>query len=475
MSVNPAIVEAKDVATSVARPAQAGAPTPADAALFQLLVTDASAPAQPAKTAAQANVPTPSPEPAAATSPPVTPAPATNTAQAPAEPIAPAQPIDPNTALGALALQTEAPTPAQIVPEATPAPDATAQAPAQTQIATAQASKTTASPSAENSVAPQVAPPVAPPVTPQAAPQAAPTKKPVSTQTAPAQVVETTTTASPASEAPIAPPPDPLLAVSAANLPVAAPTPVHVQVQTGAALQTDASPKDLPIESAAFDGKKAGGPTAATPPSAHAANAAKPAQPGAAQPQNIPASVAQSSQAASTPVAADGALPPVSGAASAVSATPDATGAQLTSRASVQSPAAMAVAQQIVRRFDGQSTTMKVRLDPPELGRVEVKLNVDRDKRVTAKIAADNPQALSELRANARELERALADAGLNVAPDGLSFDLSDQRDAQAQADVGTGASAAGDDTEGQSIPAPIAARPFGLERWNSGGVDVWA
>src|SRR5699024_7117155 len=87
-------------------------------------------------------------------------------------------------------------------------------------------------------------------------------------------------------------------------------------------------------------------------------------------------------------------------------------------------PVAHQVAREIVRRFEGGSTRFELRLDPPELGRVDVRLDVSRDHRVTAVIAADSPQALTELARHARDLEQMLQGAGLQLSDNGLSFDL---------------------------------------------------
>jgi hypothetical protein len=137
-------------------------------------------------------------------------------------------------------------------------------------------------------------------------------------------------------------------------------------------------------------------------------------------------------------------------------------------------PAAAQVAREIVRRFDGDNTTFDLRLDPPELGRVEVRLDVSRDHRVTAVISADSPQALAELARNARELEQMLNDAGLQLSDSGLSFDLRQGSEGNADASEtnSRGRSAeSGDDAPQQQ--APIAARPLGFERWRGVRVDV--
>src|SRR5262249_3415649 len=92
---------------------------------------------------------------------------------------------------------------------------------------------------------------------------------------------------------------------------------------------------------------------------------------------------------------------------------------------SATAPVATQVGGEIIRRFNGQDTSFQLRLDPPDLGRVDVRLDVSRDHRVTAIISADNPQALSDLARGARDLQQALQSAGLDVADDGLRFDLS--------------------------------------------------
>lgn len=132
-------------------------------------------------------------------------------------------------------------------------------------------------------------------------------------------------------------------------------------------------------------------------------------------------------------------------------------------------PAAHQVAHEIVRRFDGGATRFELRLDPPELGRVEVRLDVSRDHRVSATIAADSPQAVTELARHARELEQLLSAAGLDLGDNGLSFDLR-QGGERAEAEA-FGASGGEDGAVAET--APVAARPIGLERWRGVRVDM--
>ena len=140
-------------------------------------------------------------------------------------------------------------------------------------------------------------------------------------------------------------------------------------------------------------------------------------------------------------------------------------------------PVAAQVGREIVRRFNGESTRFELRLDPPELGRVEVRLEVSRDHRVTAIVAADSPQALSDLARNARELEQALNQAGLELSDNGLSFDLSSHREGFADAEDAAGRTRADANAETNETPNETqrTARPIGLERWRGVRVDLVA
>ncbi|MEZ5958944.1 MAG: flagellar hook-length control protein FliK [Hyphomonadaceae bacterium] len=131
------------------------------------------------------------------------------------------------------------------------------------------------------------------------------------------------------------------------------------------------------------------------------------------------------------------------------------------------------VGREIIRRFDGANTSFELRLDPAELGRVEVRMEVTRDHRVTAVITADNPQALTELARHGRELEAQLQSAGLQLGENGLSFDLrqgsqgGDAEHANASTRGGDG-----DEALSEQPPAPVA-RPIGYERWRGVRVDM--
>jgi flagellar hook-length control protein FliK len=92
------------------------------------------------------------------------------------------------------------------------------------------------------------------------------------------------------------------------------------------------------------------------------------------------------------------------------------------------------VAIEIAGKALSGKNRFEIRLDPPELGRIDVRLDVDRDGNVTSRLTVDRPDTLDLLRRDAAGLERALQDAGLKTANNGLQFSLRDQSMNEQQA-----------------------------------------
>ena len=82
-----------------------------------------------------------------------------------------------------------------------------------------------------------------------------------------------------------------------------------------------------------------------------------------------------------------------------------------------------ALALRIAAKSAAGESEFTVRLDPPALGRIEVTLNVNSQGAAQASLSADKPHTLELLQRDAPALERALKDAGLDLAG-GLSFSL---------------------------------------------------
>lgn len=91
------------------------------------------------------------------------------------------------------------------------------------------------------------------------------------------------------------------------------------------------------------------------------------------------------------------------------------------------------VAVEITNQAMSGKNQFDIRLDPPELGRIEVRLNVDHNGNVSARMIADRPDTLDLLRRDATGLQNALQDAGLKTSDNGLQFSLRDQSAYQQQ------------------------------------------
>lgn len=73
---------------------------------------------------------------------------------------------------------------------------------------------------------------------------------------------------------------------------------------------------------------------------------------------------------------------------------------------------------------NGGPTNMTIQLDPPELGRVEVKLEFGSDKTIKANVIIEKPETFLLLQKDAAALERALQDAGLETDSGSLNFEM---------------------------------------------------
>lgn len=87
------------------------------------------------------------------------------------------------------------------------------------------------------------------------------------------------------------------------------------------------------------------------------------------------------------------------------------------------------VAIHIARAVQDGNNRISVHLNPPELGRVDVKLDVMADGRVTAIVTADRQETLDLLQRDSRNLEKALQDSGLETDAGSLSFTLRQDTD----------------------------------------------
>jgi hypothetical protein len=191
----------------------------------------------------------------------------------------------------------------------------------------------------------------------------------------------------------------------------------------------------------ATDGSIADAENAQMPPAAPAkkpASAASEAKPAAAQAKPAPVqSVATGGNTGTIVVATaspDAAIPlPAADAMAQVRTVP------LSNLASLPHGAAVtAIGAVIASEAAAGTSRFLIRLDPPELGRIDVRLRFGRDGEVHARLIADRPETASILMRDAAVLERALNAAGMRT-DSGVDVMLRDSSSGFARTDGGPG------------------------------------
>ncbi len=114
-------------------------------------------------------------------------------------------------------------------------------------------------------------------------------------------------------------------------------------------------------------------------------------------------------------------------------ATTDPTAAPVATAANVTHAAATAVrgspqtvanlTAQIVKKLDARQTEFDVQLHPAGLGKVDVRVAIGSDGKMSAALSFDSPRAAAELKSRANELQQALEQSGFDLSG-GMSFDV---------------------------------------------------
>jgi flagellar hook-length control protein FliK len=134
------------------------------------------------------------------------------------------------------------------------------------------------------------------------------------------------------------------------------------------------------------------------------------------------------------------------------------------------------LAVEIAASVQSGKTHFEVRLDPADLGRIDVRIDVDRNGQVTSHLTVEKPETLSMLRQDAPQLQQALNDAGLKTGNGGLQFSL---RDHSHSGQNNSNNNQTGPQpqrlviSEDDAIPAAIAGRSYSRMLGASGGVDI--
>lgn len=146
--------------------------------------------------------------------------------------------------------------------------------------------------------------------------------------------------------------------------------------------------------------------------------------------------------------------------------------------AATQAAVLAQVSQKMLQKFDGKTSRFEIRLDPAELGKVDVRIEVDRDGRVQAVLAAKDAVAADALTRGLRSLENALTQAGFDLGDNGVQVELDQDQgkksfthsgDSGDQAELQQAAS----DTEQQ--PAEARTVTPQIQAWSRQRLDVKA
>lgn len=82
------------------------------------------------------------------------------------------------------------------------------------------------------------------------------------------------------------------------------------------------------------------------------------------------------------------------------------------------------LAFEMSRQVSDGNTRFQIRLDPAELGRIDVKLDIDSNGQVHAKLTVEKAETLDLMQRDQRALEKALQQAGLDQSKTNLEFSL---------------------------------------------------
>ncbi len=129
------------------------------------------------------------------------------------------------------------------------------------------------------------------------------------------------------------------------------------------------------------------------------------------------------------------------------------------------------IAVHIASQASAGNQRFNIRLDPPELGRIDIRLEISRDGQTMTHLAVEKPETLDLLRQDSRALERALNNAGLDSRNGSLSFSLKDdsQDKQQARSSQSDGTPDGDEPLIEQDVDEPVVTRTLNM----SSGLDI--
>ncbi|MGA8903001.1 flagellar hook-length control protein FliK [Bradyrhizobium sp.] len=169
------------------------------------------------------------------------------------------------------------------------------------------------------------------------------------------------------------------------------------------------------------------------------------------------------------PTQALGALQPQLNSSSALGQTGNFTAMAATSAAVPLSGLAVEIAANVK---SGKSS-FEIRLDPADLGRIDVRIQIDQNGQVTSHLTVEKPDTLSMLQQDAPQLQQALNDAGLKTGSGGLQFSLRDQSSSGQNNGNNNPNAQRLIITDEDAVAASVAGRSYGRSTGSSSGIDI--
>ena len=132
------------------------------------------------------------------------------------------------------------------------------------------------------------------------------------------------------------------------------------------------------------------------------------------------------------------------------------------------------VALEIAVNVKSGKSSFEIRLEPADLGRIDVRVQIDQNGQVTSHLTVEKPETLSLLQQDAPQLQQALNDTGLKTGSGGLQFSLRDQS-SYGQNSGGESNSNAQQliISDEDAVATALAGRSYGRSPGSSGGVDI--
>jgi flagellar hook-length control protein FliK len=132
-----------------------------------------------------------------------------------------------------------------------------------------------------------------------------------------------------------------------------------------------------------------------------------------------------------------------------------------------------AIAVEIGMRAMRGSKEFSIRLDPEDLGRIDIKLEISEAGQVQAKLVVERVETLQLLQRDAKTLERAFDQAGLKTNPDGLQFSLRDPGQQGRQNGQQNDKPVSASKDKDSAMIDEIALRPAIYRTAANGGLDI--